>query len=238
MIDYNNATILMHECRVGARPAPGDRLIYPFLTPSAQPLLLPAERILAQEHAKNIQQHGFAVPVGLEIGQMLEVARKREIPVVLGGVVIYVTTHRIVWVVDRSQQSGERITGHLWYPWLQSISYRPKQSFLLESVLQLALNEDDRDGWYSHTIEFSFDKTFNPAGLAGFVGQTAARHLLGQNVPEEHRAKLEWLAQAPPPPPPAKGETADIDLPTRVEYPALPASYPTSRPGKWVGAET
>jgi hypothetical protein len=129
---------------------------------------------------------------------------------------------RLIFVSDALEKDGSRVAGHLWYPWLQSIEFRPKQSFFNQAELRVTVVENfappvPGDGLFHHTFICVFDQRFHPGQLAQTVAQRAAAFKAGQ--PSATTEGLDLLRSAPQLPDPKKGEHASYDLPIYCSWP-------------------
>ncbi len=139
---------------------------------------------------------------------------------------LFVTDARLVIVHDTTDADGARVAGHIRYPWIQSIGFRPKQSFLNDSEIVVDAIEDfDIDGFpkrqsgsYFHRFTFVFDKTFHPGELAREIARRAASYVVStQGV--DQTGPLEELRRAVLLPDPPKGDHSTYGLPVYCAYP-------------------
>ncbi len=139
---------------------------------------------------------------------------------------LIVTDARIVIVHDTLDGNGARVAGHIRYPWMQSIGFRPKQSFLNDSEIVVDAIEDfDVDefphrhsGSFLHQFTFLLDKTFHPGELAREISRRSASYIATtQGIPDSGR--LDNMRAAELLSDPAKGEHSRYNLPVYCAYP-------------------
>lgn len=139
---------------------------------------------------------------------------------------LIVTDARVVILGNQIRSDGSRIVGQLRHPWIQSVQFHPKQSFLNDSELVIETVEDfDVDvfperqrGYFAHRFSFVFDKRLHPGELARAIAQRAARYVEAtQGVPSSPAlTAMRDVAALPDPP---KGEYASYDLPEYCSFP-------------------
>ena len=135
---------------------------------------------------------------------------------------LVVTEARLIWEQEKPAGPGVKMVGHLRFPWISTVSFRPKQSFLREAQLSLEFDQDfpvaALGGWF-HTVELGFDKRFSPGSLAHLVVQQVARHHLQHGAPDDVTRALEALATVAPVPDPPNGKEARYVIPVHATYP-------------------
>lgn len=236
MLDYNDSTSL------NAAITPGKAVrswpLYPRLTLKGEVEMLPGERVLAVQAARNVSQQGYGLSGSEDfMAALAGNGPKTRLMSMAGATTLVVSSLRTGWVVTDPEADGDLITGHIWHAWLDQLTFNPKQSFLRDSALRLHLTQDvGATGWYGHTIEFVFDKQFDPSQLATVLAQAVARHQLEFGAPAAFHTELNRLTTARVPGPPPKGERSEFAFPTRVRFPRLPARLaPENLAGDWLG---
>lgn len=136
---------------------------------------------------------------------------------------LFVTESRVVVIQTKAAGPGKVAVGHLRFPWITSIGFRPKQSFLNESTLELAFQEDmtttDDGGVWFHTLELTFAKTFHPGALAQTIARRLASHHLRHGVPEAVASDFRELLNAELLPDAKRGELSKYFCPAFVPFP-------------------
>ncbi len=155
---------------------------------------------------------------------------------------LFVTDARLVIVHDIADADGARVAGHIRYPWMQSIGFRPKQSFLNDSEIVVdAIEEFDIDGFpkrhsgsFFHRFTFLLDKTYHPGELVREVARRAASYIVNtQGV--ERTGPLEELRAAALLPDPPKGDHSTYGLPVYCAYPGgVFGLSDATGPVKWI----
>ncbi|MFI1651999.1 CHAT domain-containing protein [Streptomyces avidinii] len=156
------------------------------------------------------------------------------------GLRLYVTDARLVLVADKPDAVARRIAGHLRYPWVSSIGFRPKQSFLNDcEVVVDTQQEGTETTCTTHRLTLLFDNATDSGRLARLlVRRLASHHLADDTLPASSRQDFETLRDAPVLPPPRKGEHA-IYRPAAFKYYPCGAEHLLGRPseGTWVGPD-
>jgi hypothetical protein len=157
-----------------------------------------------------------------DLWEMTRAAVRPKVTLMFHDLRLFVTETRIIWEQKKLIGPELRLVGHLRYPWISAVHFRPKQSLLNEPVLQLDFHEPfpaaGLGGWF-HQVQLVFPKSFHPGGLAQTIVQQIARHHLRHGHPAVARERLEALANAALLPDPPKGDTAEYFMPIHVEYP-------------------
>lgn len=138
------------------------------------------------------------------------------------GCEVWVTDSRVLFRQVETREPGLAVVGQIRFPWIASVEFRPKQSFVYESILNLSLwesFEDSSRGSWLHTIEFKFPKTYHPGLVAQRVVRRIAAHHMAHGAPAEAAAALGALSNAPLLPDPPKGELSMYALPAFVNVP-------------------
>ncbi|MFE0364698.1 CHAT domain-containing protein [Streptomyces griseoaurantiacus] len=153
---------------------------------------------------------------------------------------LQLTDARLVLTVDRPDAQGRTLAGHIRYPWISAVGFRPKQSFLhdCELVVQCQQDTEGTDiGATFYRLVLLLDREADSAGLAQHLVRRLARHHLAHaSLPTALRPSFEALRTAPLLPTPAKGDHATYFLPAFKSYPEG-AEYVLGAPveGTWLG---
>ncbi|MFD7471552.1 CHAT domain-containing protein [Streptomyces sp. NPDC059837] len=154
------------------------------------------------------------------------------------GLRLYITDARLVLVSDKPDAKARRIAGHLRYPWVNSIGFRPKQSFLNDcEVVVETQQEGTETTCTSQRLTLLFDDATDSGRLARLlVRRLASHHLADDTLPTSVRQDFEALREPPVLPPPRKGEHATYRSPAFKCYP-YGAEYLLGQPpeGTWIG---
>lgn len=135
---------------------------------------------------------------------------------------LLITDARIIVHATDPKYPRKRLTGHLWYPWISSVHYRPKQSFLFDSTLRFVFEQNfppTGTGHWHELVDIEFDKRFDPTEIAREIVRRVARHDLAHPTPPPGQAELEALLRADPQPMPEKGSFAEYEFPAYVRIP-------------------
>lgn len=155
------------------------------------------------------------------------------------GLRLYVTAARLVLVADKPDAAARRIAGHVRYPWVTSIGFRPKQSFLNDCEVVVETQQEGTETTFTtHRLTLRFDDATDSGRLARLlVQQLASHHLADGTLPTSVRQGFEALRDAPVLPPPRKGKHATYRPPAFKCYP-YGAEHLLGRPpeGAWIGA--
>lgn len=179
-------------------------------------------QVVAMASVRSLVQTVGAVESDGDLAEMMQAFGRPETYFRLFDFSLYVTEARLIWEQTKPVTPGEKMVGHLRFPWISSIEFRPKQSFLNDALLRFEFHQEfpvaAQGGWF-HTVELGFEKSFNPGPIAHAVAQLAARHHLVHGCPEEVRQALEALATGPAVADPPKGDTAAYYLPIYADFP-------------------
>lgn len=161
--------------------------------------------------------------VGLTLAHSIHSIEPEKNSLILYRLNLMVTDARVVIVGDLEPKfPGRRLVAHLWYPWIDEVGFRPKQSFLNDSALSFGYRQAfplaERGSWF-HRLELDFDKSFHPRETAREIVRRLAAHHLANNPPasavEAARALLKPEELADPP----KGDFASYYPPAYVAWP-------------------
>ncbi|MDX3214076.1 CHAT domain-containing protein [Streptomyces sp. ME02-6991-2B] len=150
------------------------------------------------------------------------------------------TDTRLVLVADRPDAQGRTLAGHIRYPWISTVAFRPKQSFLNDCELVIQCQQDtgsDSTDFYRLTL--LLPRETDSGDLARHLVRRLARHHLTHgNLPDTVRPRFEPLRDPPHLPLPAKGDHASYYLPAFKTYPEG-VEYLDGRPaeGTWIGPD-
>ncbi|WP_405059200.1 hypothetical protein OG474_41645 [Kribbella sp. NBC_01505] len=155
---------------------------------------------------------------------------------------LYLTDARLVVVVDKPIDARTRRVGHLRYPWIHSVGYRPRQSFLNECELVVGMEQPEGGAEMpiDCTLRFLLNRTDDSAELARqIVRRLAGHHLARGTLPPTAIPGFEQLLDPPHLPDPKKGDHATYWFGAYKHYPAG-AEYIFGEPeaGTWRGTDT
>lgn len=155
---------------------------------------------------------------------------------------IYVTDARIVVVVDKPVDARTRWVGHLRYPWIHSVGYRPKQGFLHECELVIGMEQvqEGHELPADFTLRLLLDRRDDSGELARQIVRRLARHHLGRGtLPEPVAAEFQILLDPPRLEDPPRGDHATYWLGAFKHYPAG-AEYTCGKreQGTWLHTRT
>lgn len=179
-------------------------------------------QILAKVDVRSVIQRVITMENTGDLVQMTGSFGKSETYLRLFDFTLRVTESRVIWEQKKLEKPGVRAVGHLRYPWIGSIGYRPKQSFLNEAVLELGFTQDfpvESLGAWFHYVELGFLKNVDPGPLAHLLARAVGEHHLRHGAPDSSTAALKEFAACPPKPDPAKGDLTMYFPPAHVIYP-------------------
>ncbi len=211
----------------------------PQLNAGGRVELSPADgEVLARVGARGVVQYVSTLEDSEDLALMIRQMAKRECYFRLFDFTVTVTESRVFWEQEKLERPGVRMAGHIRYPWIRSVGYRPKQSFLNDPLIEIEFAQDlpvaSMGTWY-HTIELLFTKGFDPGDLSQLIATQAARHHLKHGCPEPVRQEVEAMATAPRLAPPPKNELATYVMPVFAMYPDCVDYIGDDRPfGKWL----
>lgn len=174
--------------------------------------------------------------VGLSLTHTLNRMSSEKMSVIIHDVTLIVTNARVIYQSLDRKNPAVHYVGHLWFPWITEVGFRPKQSFLNDSVLEIGYQENFKlaeRGMWTHRIELDFDKHFHPGDLAQQIVRRIAAHHLREGVPEEAKPELTSLLDAPRLDDPEKDEIASYYLPAFVAIPGGVPYIPSARELTW-----
>ncbi|MFB8773342.1 CHAT domain-containing protein [Streptomyces broussonetiae] len=156
----------------------------------------------------------------------------------LHGLSLHLTDARLVLVADKPDTRSRTLAGHIRHPWISSVAFRPKQSFLNDCELVIQCQQDTEHGTVtSYRLALLLDRATDSAELAQCLVRRLARHHLNRGVlPNSARPPFETLCDAPRLPAPDRGDHAVYDLPAFKNYPEG-VEYLLNQPveGTWIG---
>ncbi|MFE5730029.1 CHAT domain-containing protein [Streptomyces sp. NPDC056528] len=152
---------------------------------------------------------------------------------------LLLTDARLVLIVDKPDAKGRTLAGHIRYPWMSSVAFRPKQSFLndCELVVQCQQDTEEAGGTAYYRLTMLLDRETDSGELARrLVRRLAAHHLGHGTLPPSTRPLFEALRDPPRLPTPGRGDHATYALPAFKSYPEG-IEYLLGRPvgGTWIG---
>ncbi|THA60169.1 CHAT domain-containing protein [Streptomyces sp. A0958] len=154
------------------------------------------------------------------------------------GVSLHLTDARLVLVVDKPDAQGRTLAGHIRYPWISTVAFRPKQSFLNDCELVVHCQQDtgpDTTDFYRLTLLLNRE-TDSEALARHLVRRLAQHHVSNGELPSIARPLFEALRDPPHLPAPDKGAHATYGLPAFKTYPEG-VEYVSGQPveGTWIG---
>jgi hypothetical protein len=180
-------------------------------------------QVLDPVPAKCIQQRVSTLENTGDLASMIRSSIRYKTILRLFGFQICVTQARIIFRQVKPEGPDGAVVGHVRFPWISSVSFRPKQSFFLsDSTLQVEFSQSfpvAALGSWHHVIEVTFDKTYHPGSLAHHIACRAARHNLTHGGPDEAKDALHRVAEGSALADPPKGEFAAYHLPTFTDFP-------------------
>ncbi|MCX4856814.1 CHAT domain-containing protein [Streptomyces canus] len=153
---------------------------------------------------------------------------------------LLLTDARLVLVVDKRDAQGRTLAGHIRHPWISSVAFRPKQSFLNDCELVIQCQQDTEHATASATyyrLTLILDRETDSGELARRLVRRLARHHLDHGMlPNAARPLFEALRDPPRLPAPDKGDHATYALPAFKNYPEG-VEYLLDQPveGTWIG---
>lgn len=174
--------------------------------------------------------------VGLSWTHTLNRMSDEKMSVMINDVTLIVTDARLIYQSQDHKDPGVQYIGHLWFPWINKVGFRPKQSFLNDSILDIGYQEDFKlaaRGMWSHRVELIFDKRFHPGDLAQQIVRRIAAHHLRVGVHEAVVDEVAALLEAPRLDDPEMGDTASYFLPAFVPIPGGVPYIPSAQEVAW-----
>jgi hypothetical protein len=226
MVNYKDTSYVFGYAFPGVEHNRGSRVI-PALaddgsvaweeSDGTRPLRIPAKRVIRN------------VGAAAADASIMEIAQAVARPPVLfadSDFELTVTDARIIILHKAIDSDRSRVAGQIRFPWMRSVEFRPKQSFLNDSEIVIdaieGFNVDDvpssKQGTFFHRFTFLFDKNFHPGELAQEIVQRAARYI-GSTQDSPRSTALDELQGAPRLPDPPKGEHSAYHLPVYCPFP-------------------
>jgi hypothetical protein len=155
---------------------------------------------------------------------------------------LYLTDARIVVIVDKPVDARTKWVGHLRYPWIHSVGYRPQQSFLNECELVVGMEQNggSEEMPTDCTLRFLLDRHDDSGELARQIVRRLAKHHLERgSLPSSAVPGFQVLLDPPRLADPKKGDHATYWLGAFKHYPAG-TEYVRGDPeqGTWLGQNT
>ena len=222
MDNINESHAVVTQAAYGDAARYPDR-IRPTLEPDGQIHMDPEDgRILADVKIRSVIQYVSTVENSEDLVEMMYgFARERNL-LRMFHFRLVVTEARLIWEQTKPASPPIKVVGHLRFPWIRDVGFRPKQSFLNDPMIRLEFHEDfpvaALGAWF-HYVELGFHKGVHPGSLAQLVAQQIARHHLKHGAPDSATQALEALATAVPLADPPKGEEAHYFMPVSATYP-------------------
>lgn len=222
MVDIRESHAAMSEVTFGDADKHHDRT-RPTLEADGRLHMDPEDgRVLATVDARSVIQTVRTLENTEDLWEMTKAFGRSETYFRMFHFRLVVTEARLIWEQTEPAGSATKMVGHLRFPWISVVAFRPKQSFLNDALMRLEFNQDfpvaERGGWF-HTVDLGFHKDFNPGPLAHLVAQQIARHHLKYGAPDSATQALQALAAIAPVADPAKGQEAPYYIPAHATYP-------------------
>ncbi|MFD1044524.1 hypothetical protein ACFQ1S_02420 [Kibdelosporangium lantanae] len=153
------------------------------------------------------------------------------------GMSLFITDTRLILLADKPLKDGRRFAGHLRYPWISSVGFRPKQSFLNDCELVVTTQQDmSEDLTYFNRLVLVLPTETDSGRLATeLVHKLARHHLTHGNLPARTIPEFEKLTNAERLEDPAKGSHATYAIPAFKPYPYGVDYTDTSQENQWLG---
>ncbi len=153
------------------------------------------------------------------------------------GFALLITDTRLVLVADKPLKDGRRFAGHLRYPWVNSIGFRPKQSFLNDCELVLGTQQEiSADVDHFNRLTLILDAAIDSGDLARTLVRRLARHHIDRTeLPGTVVAEFEALRDAERLPNPGKGDHSWYYPPAFKPYPYGVGYTDQSEENAWLG---
>lgn len=153
---------------------------------------------------------------------------------------LHLTDARLVLIADEPDARGRTLAGHIRYPWISSVAFRPRQSFLNDCELVVQCQQDTGpDSTDFYRLVLLLPRETDSEDLARRLVRRLARHHLAHgSLPAAARPRFEALLDPPRLPPPGKGDHASYRLPAFKTYPEG-VEYLGGQPaeGTWIGPD-
>jgi len=160
--------------------------------------------------------------IGVTLAHTLNSMQAEKNTLIIHKMELIITDARIIVHQLDSKHPGKRLIGHLWYPWMSGVGWRPKQSLLNEAALSFEYMEKfalKERGWWWERIELNFDKTVDTQSLAHEIARRLAAHHLANSVPDAAVPELTAMLSSERLDDPLKGEFASYSPAAYVPYP-------------------
>jgi hypothetical protein len=147
---------------------------------------------------------------------------------------LFLTDARLVVLVDKRDRQGRRFAGHIRYPWISAVGFRPQQGILDECELLIEIHQDDVG---PRRLTLLLQKDTDSGELAQqLVRRIAGHHLDHGELPDAVVPSFEALRDAPRLLAPIKGQHATYWLDAYKSFP-YGTEYVLDRPveGTWIG---
>ena len=140
---------------------------------------------------------------------------------------MYITDARVVFVQDKANPPGQRVVGHVRFPWVDAIVWRTGKARFTRPALQIWMHEDfpvKHLGSWHHYIEVELQDPAAPGMIALDLARRVSAHNLAHGAPTWIHDRLREQAQITElPQPDDKGEglwecPASVACPYGAEY--------------------
>ncbi|WP_432793591.1 Clp protease N-terminal domain-containing protein [Rhodococcus ruber] len=152
---------------------------------------------------------------------------------------MYVTDARVAFAQDKVKTPDERVVGHIRYPWIDAIVWRPRLGRFKRPMLQIWMHEDfpvKHLGSWHHYIELEFDDTVDPTVIALDLAHRVSAHNLAHGAPAWIHDRLREQSQITHLPEPDDTGEGLWECPASVACPHGAAYIgDASSPAEWIG---
>lgn len=215
-------------------------LQWPVLEPNGRIHLIPQDGSRIVQLPVNTVLHKYVtMEDDLPLAEAIHRMGRPKTATVLGRMELLVTDCRVIVFQSKPGKPGTMEVGHLWFPWIRTVAFRPRQGMLYPSTIHLEFLDETPSGdiQWDQTIELDFDKTFHPGPLAWEITSRIAQHHLQHGCPPEVQDRMRALTNPPTLPDPAKGEMSFYNPPAYVSFPGgVPYVDPPQR-WEWIVQE-
>ncbi|MFF0492534.1 Clp protease N-terminal domain-containing protein [Nocardia sp. NPDC004068] len=120
-------------------------------------------------------------------------AGRRDLHMIAAKSTMYVTDARIAFVQNKVKNPNERVVGHIRYPWVDAIVWRPRLGRFKPPMLEVWMHENfpvKHLGSWHHYVELEFDDSVDTAAIALDLARRVAAHNLAYGAPARIHDRL------------------------------------------------
>lgn len=178
-------------------------------------------------HVREVAQWVSTIEDNDDLTHALLSAGKRKLRTYGKRLTMHVTDARVVFMEDKAKNPDERVVGHIRYPWIDAIVWRPRLGRFARQQVQIWMHQDfpvKHLGTWDHYIEIEFDDAVDGAPLALDLVRRVSAHNLVHGAPAWVHDRLREQAQTTAlPEPDESGEVlwecpASVSCPHGAEY--------------------